>query len=190
MDDHPAAAKRPPRPEDEPISSPFMVGPDDAGPAAAPKRDARPIDIRALAAALAPARGAAPRWIGALAAAAIVVALVVWGISPRSRSVEEVEAGVDPGRVLDPIRPRADARTGEEVAPFSGFAVSIDTDPAGALVSVGGVPRGEAPAFAGLDCSPGDRVEISAQKAGYRVATASTTCRRDALVKLTLRLGR
>ena len=76
------------------------------------------------------------------------------------------------------------------VAPFSGFAVSVDTEPSGALVSVGGVPRGEAPVLAGLDCSPGDPVEISAQKAGFAVARTTTTCRRDTLVKLTVRLAR
>lgn len=169
MDDHPAAAKHPRRPEDEPISSPLLVGPGDPEPAPAPRR------------------GTAAIWIGALAAAAIVIALVLWGIAPRSSAVA---AAGEQGRVLEPIRPRADARTGEQVAPFSGFAVSVDTEPSGALVSVGGVPRGEAPVLAGLDCSPGDPVEISAQKAGFAVARTTTTCRRDTLVKLTVRLAR
>ncbi|HEX9052300.1 MAG TPA: PEGA domain-containing protein [Anaeromyxobacter sp.] len=187
MDEHPAAARQPPRPEDEPLSSPFLVAPDDPGPPSARRRGL--LDVRALAAALAPGRGAARVWLGALAAAAIVVALVLWGLAPRTRSLEAGEDAAR-GRVLDPIRPRADARTGEQVAPFSGFAVSVETEPAGALVSVGGVPRGEAPVLAGLDCAPGDRVEISAQKAGYAVARTGTTCRRDALVKLTVRLAR
>jgi hypothetical protein len=190
MDDHPAAAKQPRRPEDEPISSPFVVGPDDPGPAPAPKRGPLPIDLRALAAALSPRRSAVPVAIGALAAGAIVLALVLWALAPRSASLESIEAAGDRGRVLEPIRPRADAQTGEQVAPFSGFAVSVDTEPASALVSVGGVPRGEAPVLAGLDCAPGSAVEISAQKAGYAVARTSTTCRRDALVKLTVRLAR
>ncbi len=187
MDDHPAAAKQPPLPEDEPIVSPFLVGPDEPSPAVTPRRRGLPIDFRALAAALAPRRGGLPIGIWALAAVVILTALVLWGISPRNRSVESPEAA---GRVLDPIRPHADARTGEQVAPFSGFAVSVDTDPPGAVVSVGGVPRGEAPVLAGLDCAPGDPVEISAQRAGFAVARASTTCRRDALVKLTVRLVR
>jgi hypothetical protein len=92
--------------------------------------------------------------------------------------------------VLDPIAPRAAVGTGEQIAPFTGFAVSVDTDPPGALVSIAGVPRGEAPVLAGLDCSPGDRVEIAAEKGGWAVARTATTCRADALVKLTVRLRR
>jgi hypothetical protein len=187
MDEHPPAATPRRRPEDEPISSPFLVGPDDPAASPAPRRMRPSFDVRALAAMLSPKRSAVPAVAGALAAGAIVLALVIWGLAPRSASLE---AARDEGRVLEPIRPRADARTGEQVAAFQGFAVSVDTDPAGAVVSVGGVPRGEAPVFAGLDCAPGDRVEISAQKAGFAVARASTTCRRDTLVKLTVRLAR
>ena len=135
-----------------------------------------------------PRRGAVPVAAGALAAALIVVGLVVWGLAPRSTPV--TLAGAGKGHVLDPLKPRADAQTGEQVAPFSGFAISVDTEPAGAVVSVDGVPRGEAPVLAGLDCSPGDRVEIAAQKSGFPVTRTFTTCRRDALVKLTVRLRR
>ncbi len=190
MEDHPAAARPPRRPEDEPISSPFLVGPDDPGPDPARRRGRLPIDVRALAAALAPRRGTASVWIGALAAAAIVIALVLWGIAPRSRSLESVEAAADPGRVLEPIRPRADAQTGEQVAPFSGFAVSVDTDPSGAVISVAGIPRGEAPVLAGVECEPGTRIAIAAEKKGFPIARTWTSCRRDALVKLTVRLRR
>ncbi len=135
-----------------------------------------------------PRRSAVPIAVGAVAAAAIVVGVVVWGLAPRSSSV--TLAGGDKGRVLDPLQPRADTQTGEQVAPFSGFAISVDTEPAGALVSVDGVPRGEAPVLAGLECSPGDRVEIAAEKRGFPVTRTWTTCRRDALVKLTIRLRR
>ncbi len=133
-------------------------------------------------------RSAGPAVAGAIAVAAIVAGVVAWAVAPRSASLDA--PGAEQGRALEPLRPRADARTGEEIAPFSGFAVAVDTDPAGAVVSVGGVPRGEAPVLAGVDCAPGARVEIAAEKAGFPAATASTTCRRDALVKLTIPLRR
>ena len=125
--------------------------------------------------------------LGALAAA-IVAGVVAWALAPRSAPVPEADGAL--GSPLDPIRPRADLQTGEQVAPFSGFAVSVDTDPAGALVSVDGVPRGEAPVIAGVDCSPGDRVELAAERAGFPVTRTWTTCRRDTLVKVTVRLRR
>jgi hypothetical protein len=169
MDDFPGAAEASPRREPEPAASPFLVSPDE--PAPPPRRSALPIGL------------------GALAAAAVVIVLVVWLVAPRSATVT-LEGGGEKGRALDPIQPRSDARTGEKVAPFSGFAVSVDTDPPGAVVSIAGVPRGEAPVLANLDCAAGDRVEISAEKAGFPVARTATACRSDALVKLTLRLRR
>ncbi|HET8540777.1 MAG TPA: hypothetical protein VFL83_12980 [Anaeromyxobacter sp.] len=170
MDDAHGTPGEPPRREVEAAASPFLVAPDaEPEPAPAPRRSGLPVGL------------------GAAAAGAIVIALVLWGLSPRSTNVER--AGVE-GDVLDPIQPRADVRTGEQVAPFSGFAVSVDTDPPGAVVSIAGVRRGEAPVLAGVDCAAGDRVEIAAQKRGYPVARTATTCRTDALVKLTVRLRR
>src|SRR5512138_3979803 len=87
MDEHPATAKLPRRPDDEPISSPFMVGPDDPGTAPARSRRLLPIDVRALAAALSPRRSALPVALGALAAGAIVLAVVVWALAPRGASL-------------------------------------------------------------------------------------------------------
>ena len=135
-----------------------------------------------------PRRSTAPLAGGAIAAAVIVAGLVAWGLAPRGTTV--TLAGGDKGQVLDPLKPRADAQTGEQVAPFDGFALSIDTEPAGAVVTVGGVARGEAPVLAGLECSPGDRVEIAVEKRGFPPTRTWTTCRRDALVKLTVRLRR
>jgi hypothetical protein len=169
MDDFPETAEASPRREPEAAASPFLVSPEDPAPA--------------------PRRSALPAALGALAAAAVVIALVVWLVSPRSTAVTLAGAG-EKGRVLEPLKSRSDARTGEQVAPFSGFAVSVDTEPAGAMVSIGGVPRGEAPVLANLDCSAGDPVEIEAEKAGFQVARTATTCRNDALVKLTVRLRR
>ncbi len=135
-------------------------------------------------------RSPAPIVLAALAAAAIVAGVVAWALAPRGAPPPPPEAGAAAESALDPIRPRADAQTGEQIAPFSGFAVSVDSEPSGALVSVDGVPRGEAPVIAGVDCSPGDRVELAAERAGFPVTRSWTTCRRDALVKLTIRLRR
>jgi hypothetical protein len=95
----------------------------------------------------------------------------------------------DTDRYLYAPTTAADPSTGEEVAPFTGFAVSVDTDPADGIVTIAGVPRGEAPVLAGVECAPGAKVKIRAEKAGFRPADATTTCRADSLVKLTVRLS-
>jgi hypothetical protein len=172
MDETPGAAEQVRRPDPEPVAWPRAAR--DPAPLPRPARPARP--------------GAAPIAVGALVAAAGVAAIVAWGVSPRRGAAPAAEG--DPGRTLEPIRARAEVWSGEQVAPFSGFAVSVETEPPGALVSIGGVPRGEAPVLAGLDCAPGARVEIAAEKGGFPVARAATTCRKDALVKLTVRLHR
>ena len=103
----------------------------------------------------------------------------------RGEPAEEI----DRSHYLGPIQTAA-AGAGEEVAPFSGFAISVETVPPGALVSIAGVPRGEAPALANLDCRPGRRVELRAELAGHRPVRREIACREDALVKVTLRLER
>lgn len=118
---------------------------------------------------------------------AVVLALVLATRLRRSPGGPGSPAG--PGTLLRPLEPSRNAVTGEETAAFAGFAVSVDTIPAGALVTVAGVARGEAPVFAGVDCAPGDRIEIRAERAGLD-ARATTACRADTLVKLKLRLGR
>ena len=117
----------------------------------------------------------------ALVAAALVTAAVL-----RSRGAP---AAAGDGQALAPIQTARDAATGEDVEPFSGFAVSVETDPPGAMVSIAGVPRGEAPVLADVRCAPGDPVPIRAQLGG-RAADRATACRRDALVKLRLVLPR
>ncbi len=72
---------------------------------------------------------------------------------------------IDGSQYLGPIRTETDRETGEQVAAFSGFAVSVETVPAGALVTIAGQRRGEAPVLAGVECSGGN-VEIRAEKAG------------------------
>lgn len=101
---------------------------------------------------------------------------------------QEPAQEIDTSRYLAPIKTEAGA-AGEEVADFQGFAVSVDTEPPGAVVSIRGVVRGEAPVFASVDCRPGEKVEIRAQRAGLAPVRRETVCRKDTLVKLTLRLG-
>jgi hypothetical protein len=166
---HPRMDERPVQPPEKEPVSPFMESPETA-PARKPRRNPLPIAV------------------GAAAASVIVIAIVLWAVAPRD--APSPLAGGDKGDVLAPIRPRADLQTGEQVAPFTGFAVSVDTQPTGAVVTIAGVPRGESPVLAGLDCAAGDRVEITAEKRGWGIARAATTCRKDALVKLTVRLPR
>jgi hypothetical protein len=127
--------------------------------------------------------------VGFLVAAALVVGgVLVYALAPGTTVV--LPDAADGGRALAPLETAADPRTGEQTAPFAGFAVSVETVPAGALVAIDGVERGEAPVLAGLDCSPGERVEITARKRGLAPARVATACRADTLVKLTVRLSR
>jgi hypothetical protein len=135
------------------------------------------------------------RLVVLLAGAAVAVGLLWLSVSfmgPRRGAPEkprEPAEAIDDSHYLGPLKTQAVA-PGEETAPFTGFAVSVETDPAGGIVSIGGVPRGEAPVLANVDCKPGARLEIRAEKAGFPPARRVTTCRADALLKLTIRLGR
>lgn len=132
------------------------------------------------------------RWAWVLAIGLVVGLGALWvvgrGIRRGERPHEPAEA-IDTDKYLRPIETAADPRTGEEIAPFSGFAVSVETDPPDALVTIAGVERGEAPVLAGVDCKPGMKVPIRVEKPGFRAARATTTCRTDALVKLVVRLA-
>jgi hypothetical protein len=129
------------------------------------------------------------RWF-AFAAGLAGAGLVVGLAGRRGPATTEDAAEVPRETVLPPLTASRDPASGEEVAPFSGFAVQIETEPTGALVEVAGVARGEAPVFAGVDCRPGETVEVRAEERGAGRARAAVRCRADALVKLTLRLGR
>ncbi|WP_248352394.1 PEGA domain-containing protein [Anaeromyxobacter oryzae] len=186
---------------------PGQDGPDGEAPGGPEERlEAAQVAAPEAAAAVSPRP---PRRPGAGGRAAVALALIGaalllvlgFGLAARCRGGGPPAAGAAdsaaaaagaPGgdAVLAPIQARRDAGTGEEVAPFSGFALSIETDPPGALVTVGGVPRGEAPVLAGLDCTPGEPIAVRAERRGRRTARATVACRRDALVKLTLRLGK
>lgn len=130
-----------------------------------------------------------PRRLAVAAASIAAGVLLVWAaLSWRSEPDEPAE--LDTSDYLAPLETAADPATGEVTAPFAGFAVSVESEPAGAIVTVAGVPRGEAPVLAGVDCRPGRRVEVRAEKAGFAPVRSATRCRKDTLVKLTLRLSR
>jgi hypothetical protein len=90
---------------------------------------------------------------------------------------------------IAPREARTDA-SGERVAPFHGFGVSVDSVPAGARVIAGGVDLGETPLTASVACAPGDPVALRVEKAGFRAWRRETRCRADALVLLEARLRR
>jgi hypothetical protein len=129
-----------------------------------------------------------------VAGAAVAIGLVWIGVSSmtgprRAAPPHEPAEEIDNSHYLSPIKTES-AGPGEETAPFSGFAISVETDPPAGLVTIAGVPRGEAPVLANVDCKPGARLEIRAEKVGFPPARRETTCRADALLKLTIRLGK
>lgn len=136
------------------------------------------------------------RWMVLLGAGLAVCLAIVWvtvhEVWPRfaSKPHPEPPEGIDTDRYLRPIETVLEPVTGERVAPFSGFAVSVETDPESALVSIAGVERGEAPVVAGVECRPGTKIPVQVRKPGFRPARTTTRCRTDALVKLTVRLSR
>jgi hypothetical protein len=70
----------------------------------------------------------------------------------------------------------------------TGFVLLVETEPAGALVSVDGVARGEAPASMNLDCPPGKSLQLQTALAGYAPLSHALACRSDRMVKLRARL--
>jgi hypothetical protein len=90
---------------------------------------------------------------------------------------------------LAPREARADA-SGERVAPFHGFGVSVDSVPAGARVVADGAELGETPLTASVACQPGAPVALRVEKKGFRPWSRETRCRGDALVVLEARLRR
>ena len=125
--------------------------------------------------------------LGALVLALVILWVAVRAIQ-RSRR-EEAPVEIDRSVYLPPIKTERNAQN-EETSPFSGFSVTVDTDPPGAVVSIGGKVRGEAPVLASVECSGTEKVVVIARKEGYRPARREVMCRADLLVKLTLRLER
>jgi hypothetical protein len=129
-----------------------------------------------------------------VAAALLVAAGLGWAalavLRPHRRAAPAPEpaVAVERSQLLPPLAVTGD---GDELtAPFEGFAVSIDTDPPGGKVTVGPEVRGDAPLLAGVPCAPGEPVELTATLPGGATVKRVTTCRKDTLVKLTLRAAR
>jgi hypothetical protein len=78
---------------------------------------------------------------------------------------------------------------GERVAPFHGFGVQVDSDPAGARVFVDEAEIGETPLLASVRCDEGATVRVRVEKAGRAAWTKTTRCRKDALVALEAKLA-
>jgi hypothetical protein len=137
------------------------------------------------------------RIVPVLAAVLVVAGLGLAALSvlrrtPRGAAAASAPAepavAVEGATLLPPLAVRAE---GDELtAAFSGFAVSVETDPPGAVVTVAGRRRGEAPVLADVPCAPGAPVDVVAELPGRPPARRATTCRADTLVKLTLRLPR
>jgi PEGA domain len=134
------------------------------------------------------------RWTALLAVVLVVGVAVAWVAARALRRGRLLDPPAEPAEAIDtdaylrPLESEVDPGRGERVVPFPGFAISVETHPEAALVTIAGVERGESPVLAGLDCKPGTKVSIRVAKAGFRPARASTVCRSDALVKLTVRL--
>lgn len=145
-----------------------------------------------LGAVVRPRRGRRPLALAALVVlgAAIAGAGGVYAWRALRAKPVDLPAELDDAIYLRPIKTEKTA-PGEETAPFTGFALSIDTVPPGAVISVGGVVRGEAPLLANVaSCRGTEKIEIRAEKKGFRPARRAIGCRADTLVKLTLRLER
>jgi len=126
---------------------------------------------------------------GALAITLVWFSIPAFHGSPAPQRPHEPAEEIDNSHYLSPFKTAVSGR-GEETAPFTGFAISVDTEPAGGLVTIAGVPRGEAPVLANVDCRPGTKLQVQAEKAGFPPVRRDTACRADTLVKLTIRLGK
>ncbi len=91
---------------------------------------------------------------------------------------------------IQPREEEVDQASGERLLPFQGFAVSVESVPAGARVTVDGREVGESPVLASVECSPGTEVRVRVEKAPLRPQDRTTRCRADKLVKLSVRLSR
>ena len=104
---------------------------------------------------------------------------------------KEVAEALAKSEMVAPREAQVDPATGEQVTPFAGgFALSVDSRPAGARVLVNGADMGETPLLAGVECRPGDVLEVRLEKRGLRPATRTTRCRKDAVVRLEFELAR
>lgn len=104
---------------------------------------------------------------------------------------KEVAEALGKSEMIAPREAEVDPATGEQVTPFAGgFAVSVDSRPDGARVLVDGQELGETPLLAGVECKPGQPVEVRLEKKGLKPAARTTRCRKDAVVRLEFELER
>jgi hypothetical protein len=86
-----------------------------------------------------------------------------------------------------PRSDRIDPQTGERVAAFEGFGLTIDTQPPGASIHVNGEDKGTSPLLTTVNCAPGDEVRVEARRGRLR-GRAVTRCRADQLARLRMTL--
>jgi hypothetical protein len=101
----------------------------------------------------------------------------------------KAERGWEKVTVIAPraLSPGADGTT---TVPFDGFAVSVESEPAGARVALDGRPLGETPVMASVQCVPGASLEVVVEKETLPPQRVPVRCRADTLVKLSLRLAK
>jgi PEGA domain-containing protein len=99
----------------------------------------------------------------------------------------EAQRGWKKVETMAPREARRDA-SGELVAPFQGFGLSVESSPPGAVVRVGGREVGETPLVTTVDCRPGEAVEVRVERRPLKAQVRTVRCRADALltVKVTL----
>ncbi len=93
----------------------------------------------------------------------------------------EAQKGWRTVETMAPREARPDA-SGDLVAPFEGFGLSVESTPPGATVLVGGRDVGETPLVTTVDCRPGAEVDLRVARKGWRSQARLVRCREDALV--------
>lgn len=110
-------------------------------------------------------------------------------VRAADEAVARAQAGWQHVETMAPREARRDA-TGELVAPFQGFGLSLESTPAGASVRVAGRDVGETPLVTTVDCQPGDEIEVRVERRPYRPAIRKVRCRADALLTVQVSLTR
>jgi hypothetical protein len=137
---------------------------------------------------------------GALGVAVISAAALWWTTDKRGPRVAEV---LDPvkesahlGKTLESgwgkssfIAAQDPAGPGEQVSPFDGFAVRVESTPEGARVTAAGKELGTTPLATGIECTPGEELRVRIERSRYRTVERTTRCRKDALVTIRVALA-
>jgi hypothetical protein len=156
---------------------------------------------RVLRALRQPAPASAGAVLGGAATAVAPPAVEEKPRPPESPTPEQIEraraAQVELGRAqkgwqaVTVIMPRAGTpgADGQEVLPFDGFALSVESEPDGATVAVDGRPFGETPVMSSVTCAPGAELKVRVEKAPLAAREIAVRCREKALVKVTARLA-